>query len=100
MRIATVFGKVTLNQAIPELVPGSLLLVRVADRGTLAGKNDGKDEMLVTYDCLAAREGDQVGISDGREATVPFLPEKVPYDCYCSCILDRVEFDPILESDS
>ena len=97
MRIATVIGKLTLNRAMPDIVPGSFLLVRVADRGTLAGVNDGKDEMLVTYDRLAAREGDRVGISEGREATAPFLPAKVPYDCYCSCILDSVNFDPILE---
>ncbi|MHC4562694.1 MAG: EutN/CcmL family microcompartment protein [Planctomycetota bacterium] len=97
MRIATVIGKLTLNRAMPDIVPGSFLLVRVADRGTLAGANDGKDEMLVTYDKLGAREGDRVGISEGREATAPFLPAKVPYDCYCGCILDNIEFDPILE---
>jgi len=95
MRIATVVGKVTLNRGMPDLVPGSLLLVRVADRETLAGANEGKDERLVTYDCLAAGEGDRVGISEGREATAPFRPAKVPYDCYCACILDRIDFDPI-----
>jgi len=100
MRIAQVVGKLTLNRTIPEFVPGSYLLVRVADRGTLAGDNEGKDEMLVTYDVLAAREGDWVGISEGREATVPFLPDKVPYNCYCACILDRIDLDPILESES
>ena len=97
MRIAKVIGKLTLNRAMPDVVPGSFLLVRVADRGTLAGNNEGKDEMLVTYDRQAAREGDWVGISEGREATAPFMPKKVPYDCYCACILDHIDFHPILE---
>ena len=97
MRIATVIGKLTLNQAMPDIVPGSFLLVRVSDRGTLMGLNEGKDEMLVAYDRLAAREGDRVGISEGREATVPFLPARVPYDCYCACILDRIDFEAVDE---
>ena len=97
MRIAKVIGKLTLNRAMPDVVPGTYLVVRVADRGTLAGANDGKDETLVAYDALAAREGDWVGISEGREATAPFLPAKVPYNCYCACILDQIDFDPILD---
>ncbi len=97
MRIARVIGKLTLNQAMPDIVPGSFLLVRTADRGTLAGVNEGKDVTLVAYDRLGAREGDHIGMSEGREATRPFLPKKVPYDCYCSCILDTINFEPILE---
>jgi len=97
MRIATVIGKLTLNRAMPDIVPGSYLLVRVNDRGTLTGANEGKDEMLVTYDRLGARAGDRVGISEGREATAPFFPAKVPYDCYCACILDTIDFEAVDE---
>lgn len=97
MRIARVIGKVTLNRQLPELRPGSYLVVRPCNRGTLAGKNDGNEESEVLYDCLAAREGDLVGLVEGREAAAPFYPEKVPYNAYNACILDTVDFQPILD---
>ncbi len=97
MRIAKVIGKVTLNRAMPELKPGSYLLVRPLDRSALAGgERQGEDETPVLYDNLAAREDDLVGLVEGREATAPFWPDKVPYDSYNACILDRVDFDPVL----
>ena len=86
-----------LNQQLSELQPGSYLIVRPCNRGTLAGRNEGNDETIVLYDCLAAREGDRVGLVEGREAAAPFHPKKVPYDSYNGCILDTVNFDPILE---
>ena len=76
-----------------------MLLVRTCNRGTLVGANDGNDETLVMYDQLAAREGDLVGLVEGREATAPFWPEKVPFDAYCACILEQVNFQPILKAD-
>ena len=97
MRIARVIGKVTLNSRMADIVPGSYLIVRPADRGTLAGRNDGTDETLVMYDCLSAREDDIIGLVEGREAAAPFWPKKVPFDCYNACILDAFNFDPILE---
>ena len=99
MRIARVIGKVTLNRATAEVPPGSLLLVRTCNRGTLAGANDGNDETLVCYDCLAAREGDLIGLVEGREATAPFYPDKVPFNSYNACILDRLDLTPSLEAD-
>ena len=97
MRIARVIGKVTLNRQTDELRPGSYLVVRPCNRGTLAGGNAGNDETLVLYDCLSAGEGDLVGLVEGREATAPFYPDKVPYDAYNACILDRLNFQPVLE---
>jgi microcompartment protein CcmK/EutM len=99
VRIARVIGKLTLNQQLPDLRPGSYLVVRTCNRGTLAGRNEGNDETLVLYDSLGAREGDLVGLVEGREATAPFYPEKVPYDCYNACILDSVNFRPVLAVD-
>jgi len=96
VRIARVIGKVTLNRKLDEVRPGSYLIVRPFDRGTLRGANDGKDETLVLYDELAAREGDLVGMVEGREATAPFWPEKAPYDCYNAAILDDVDFEAVL----
>ena len=98
MRIAKVIGKVTMNSQMPQVKPGSYLIVRTFNRGTLAGKNEGNDETLVLYDNLGAREGDLVGLVEGREATAPFYPEKVPYDSYNACLLDSVNFQPILET--
>ena len=97
MRIARVIGKVVLNQRMPDVVVGSLLIVRTLNRSALAGRNAGNDETVVLYDELAAREGDRVGLVEGREATAPFWPRKVPYDSYNACILDDVDFQPILE---
>jgi len=99
MRIARVIGKITLNRRLPDLLPGSYLIVRTCNRGTLAGRNDGNDETLVLWDPLAAREGDRVGLVEGREASVPFWPRRVPFDAYNACILDTIDFDPVLEVD-
>ncbi len=98
MRISRVIGKVTLNQQMPEIQPGNYLIVRPYDRGALVGRNQGSpEETLVVYDCLAAREGDLVGMTEGREASAPFYPAKVPYDAYNACILDAIDFRPVLE---
>ena len=98
MRIARVIGKVTLNKKMAEILPGSYLLVRPFNRGTLAGANKGsEDETVVLFDPLAAREGDLVGLVEGREASVPFHPAKVPFDAYNACILDDLDFQPVLE---
>ena len=96
MRIAKVIGKVVFSRKLDEVIPGNYLVVRTCNRGTLAGKNEGNEETPVLYDSLAAREGDLVGMVEGREATAPFYPEKVPFECYCASILDTVDFDPIL----
>lgn len=97
MRIARVIGKVVLNQALPELVPGSFLIVRPLDRKSLAGDRKGGPITLVEYDNLGARADDLTGMVEGREATQPFRPLRVPYDAYCACILDSVNFQPVLE---
>ena len=97
MRVARAIGKVVLNQTMPDLVPGTFLIVRTCNRGTLAGRNEGNDETLVVYDELSARAGDTIGMVEGREATAPFYPKRVPYDCYNACILDDLDFRPVLE---
>ena len=97
MRFAKVIGKVVLNAKLPEVRPGNYLIVRTQNRGTLAGTNGGNGETVVLYDCLAAREGDVTGLVEGREATAPFYPDRVPYDSYNACIIDTVNFDPILD---
>jgi ethanolamine utilization protein EutN len=97
MRIARVIGKITLNKKLTEVQPGSYLIVRTCNRGTLAGKNRGNDEELVMFDNLGAREGDLTGLVEGAEASVPFKPLKVPYDAYNACIIDEINFKPVLK---
>ena len=97
MRIARVVGKVTLVRQLAELPAGTYLLVRTLNRGSLAGLNEGNEESEVVYDSLAAREGDLVGMVKGTEAAAPFWPKKVPFNAYNACILERVNFQPVLE---
>jgi len=97
MRIAKIIGKVTLVRQVPELPAGAYLIARPMNRGSLAGLNEGSDESEVVYDSLAAREGDLIGMVEGREATAPFWPQKVPFNAYNACILEQVNFQPVLE---
>lgn len=96
MRIAKVIGKLTLNRRLNELAPGRYLVVKPLSRQALAGKAAPGDETLVLWDDLGAREGDLVGLIEGREATAPFQPKRVPYDCYNAAIFDDVCFEPVL----
>lgn len=96
MRIARVIGKVVLNSHMPDVVPGAYLIVRPMNREALAGGAGSIDETIVMWDNLGARAGDLVGLVEGREAAVPFGKTKVPYDSYNACILDTVDFEPVL----
>jgi ethanolamine utilization protein EutN len=90
MRIAEVIGTVTLSRCHPSLtgfrwvlgVPFSLQALRAG------GPADGED--FVIFDGLGAGNGSRIGVSEGGEAAVPFLPEKKPVDAYSACILDSV----------
>jgi len=110
MRIALVIGKLTMNRTLPDIVPGSYLLVRPCGRRALTARpggptvqppavspGDAGGEEMVLYDDLGAREGDLAGMVEGREACQPFVPRRVPFDAYNACILDSVNFRPILE---
>lgn len=91
MRIGRVVGRVCLNSAYETLVGGRFLIVAIQDRFSLAGGQRKSSEYLVCYDHLGAGEGEMIGVSESREACMPFYPEKrVPLDAYCSAILDRV----------
>ena len=90
MRIAKVIGTVTLSRCHPSLtaarwiigVPYSLKALRAQ------AAPDGED--LVIYDNLGAGHGQMIGLSEGGEAAVPFLPDKKPVDAFCGLILDRL----------
>ena len=89
MRIAEVIGTVTLNRSHPSLTGARfLIVVPFSLKGLQQDIADGED--LVIYDDLGAGIGSRVGVSEGGEAAVPFLPKKVPVDAYSACILDQV----------
>jgi ethanolamine utilization protein EutN len=93
MRIATVLGSVTLNRRHQSLDGASFKLVAPISWDDLSGRETEPLEEIVVFDCLGAGIGDRVGISEGREAAVPFHPDIKPIDAYCAAILDNLEYD-------
>jgi len=99
MRIARVIGNVTLHGRLEEFPIGRLLIcdaldvagVLHADQPRLRAKP--MDQSLVVFDELGAGAGSLVAVAEGREAAMPWHPEKRPVDAYCVAILDRVEMD-------
>lgn len=96
MKIARVLGKLTLNVKLAEVRPASYLLVQPLGRSALAGGAQKVEDFLVMYDDLGAGAGDLVGLVEGREAAMPWHPAKAPYDAYCACILETLNFQPVL----
>lgn len=98
MRIGTVIGQVVLNQKLPSLAAGQLLLVEALDAAGLAGlgttafRDKPMPQSLVVFDRLGAGIGQTIAVSEGREATAPFYPQSVPIDAYCAAILDTIEW--------
>ncbi len=89
MRIVEVIGTVTLNRVHPSLVGARWLIgVPFSLEGLRRDQPDGED--LVIYDHLGAGLGSRIGLAEGGEAAVPFLPEKKPVDAYCACLLDQI----------
>lgn len=102
MRIARVIGTVTLHRRLPELRAGRLLLAETLDGAALAAWPDAKrrdkpmPESLVVFDQLGAGVGQLIALSEGREAAMPFHPERMPIDAYCAAILDELHVDAAL----
>jgi ethanolamine utilization protein EutN len=90
MRICEVIGSVTLSQPHPTLEGARLLIVAPLGLSSLDGGAADRVEELVVWDELGAGLGARVGVSEGREAAMPFYPERKPVDAYCACILDQV----------
>lgn len=90
MRIAEVIGTVTLSRQHPSLPHGSFLIAVPFSLKALkeSGSPDGED--IVVFDQLGAGLGHRIGVSEGREAAMPFHPERKPLDAYCACILDHL----------
>lgn len=90
MRIAEVIGVVTLSRMHPALVGARWLIGVPYSLPALTTNGHGDGEDLVISDNLGAGNGSRIGFSEGGEAAVPFLPNRVPVDAYCACILDQV----------
>jgi len=90
-------GVLTMSQKLPELRPGRYLIVEAFDRKALLGVDEGASraapmpESLIVFDNLGAGVGQLIAVSEGREATMPFHPDRVPIDAYCAAILDHVQ---------
>ena len=97
LRIARVIGTVTLNHSLDELRLGRLLIADALDGRALVGlaakaqRAQPMPESLVVFDELGAGVGQLIAVSEGREASMPFWPKRVPIDAYCAGILDSIE---------
>lgn len=86
MRMGTVIGRVTLSVRDPRYCGERLLLTLPWTAETF--KDDTKyDPAIVVYDQLGADVGQQIGISEGREAACPFA-KPTPVDAYCAVLVD------------
>jgi len=90
MRIGTVIGRVTLSTRTKKFRGERLLLTLPWKRETLSGV-DAFDPAIVVYDQLGAGLGQQIAISEGREAACPF-PDPTPVDAYCAALVDEIYY--------
>ena len=90
MRMGTVIGRVTLSVRSPRYSGERLLLTLPWKRETFSG-GQKFDPAIVVYDQLGANVGQQIAISEGREAACPF-PEPTPVDAYCALLIDEISY--------
>ena len=90
MRIGTILGTVTLSRQHEKLTGGRFLIVQPSSAEMLRGAEGPGGNPVVLYDELGADVGCSVAVSEGREGAMPFYPEKIPIDAYCSALLDEV----------
>ena len=87
MRMGTVIGRVTLSVRSPKYTGERLLLTLPWKTDTFSGA-DKFDPAIVVYDQLGAGVGQQIAISEGREAACPF-EKPTPVDAYCAALVDE-----------
>ncbi len=87
MRIGTVIGRVTLSVRAPAFSGERLLLTLPWRRETLRGE-EKYDPAIVVYDELGAGVGQEIAISEGREAACPFR-KPTPVDAYCAALINK-----------
>jgi len=90
MRIGTVIGRVTLSARTKKFSGERLLLTLPWKKETLSGA-EKFDPAIVVYDQLGANVGQQITISEGREAACPFS-KPTPVDAYCAALVDEIYY--------
>jgi ethanolamine utilization protein EutN len=93
MRIARVFGTVTLNRVHPAFVGARLKLAVPLTLANLRGEAPESDEELVVWDELGAGNGTLIALSEGAEAAQPFRPEVKPVDAYAAALIDQLDIE-------
>jgi microcompartment protein CcmK/EutM len=88
--MGTVIGRVTLSVRSPRYSGERLLLTLPWKRETFSGQ-EAFDPAIVVYDDLGANVGQQIAISEGREAACPF-PKPTPVDAYCALLVDEFNY--------
>ena len=87
MRMGTVIGRVTLSVRSPKYIGERLLVTLPWKTDTFSGA-EKFDPAIVVYDQLGAGVGQQIAISEGREAACPF-EKPTPVDAYCAGLVDE-----------
>ena len=90
MRIAEIIGRVTLSRGHSALPSGRFVIALPLPRSALASGASDRGEEVIALDPLGTREGDRIGLSEGREAANPFGKVKTPIDAYVACLLDQI----------
>ncbi len=88
MRVGTVIGRVTLS-ARHKKISGERLLLTLPWRRETYTKGGQYDPAIVVYDQSGANIGQNIAISEGREAACPF-PSPIPVDAYCAALVDEI----------
>jgi carbon dioxide concentrating mechanism protein CcmL len=87
MRMGTVIGRVTLSVRSKKYTGERLLVTLPWKTDTFSGAQKF-DPAIVVYDQLGAGVGQQIAISEGREAACPF-EKPTPVDAYCAALVDE-----------
>ena len=86
--MGTVVGRVTLSVRSKRYVGERLLLTLPWKTDTFSGV-EKYAPAIVVYDQLGAGVGQNIAISEGREAACPF-PKPTPADAYCAALVDEI----------
>jgi microcompartment protein CcmK/EutM len=85
--MGTVIGRVTLSVRHKRYCGERLLLTLPWKTDTYSGAGT-HDPAIVVYDQLGAGVGQEIAISEGREAACPFSTP-TPVDAYCAALVDE-----------
>ena len=85
--MGTVIGRVTLSVRSPRYTGERLLIALPWKTDAFSGALKF-DPAIVVYDQLGAGVGQQIAISEGREAACPF-EQPTPVDAYCAALVDE-----------